>query len=72
MFYSVTRVMGELVTMEDPFGEITVTTTEFFDYDVQENDVAVFENEIFSLAKEETENRKKANYDRIQGLVNRE
>lgn len=70
MFYSVTLINGELVTLDDPFSEVTVTTLDFFDYDVKENDIVTFENGKFSFDKVETDRIKKENFDRVQALAN--
>ena len=47
MFYSIIQVKGQFIVTEDPFGEIQVFANNFFDYEVQENDlVCVYDIEF--------------------------
>lgn len=71
MYYSVMRVNGTMVTMEDPYGDVQVFSKEFFDYEVQENDLVYLENQMFHYAAEATQAEQKKNYDRMQKLFKR-
>ncbi|MEG2929417.1 MAG: DUF3006 domain-containing protein [Oscillospiraceae bacterium] len=71
MYYSIISINSGIVTMEDPFCEMTITTADMFDYTPRENDIVTFSNEIFSFDKEETDRRKAENYERMQRLINK-
>ncbi|MBR5251708.1 MAG: hypothetical protein IKV52_02680 [Oscillospiraceae bacterium] len=71
MYYSVIRVQDPMILLEDSFGDLQVFTKDFFDWDVQENDLAYLENGMFHLAKEETEKTKQENFDRMNSLFDK-
>ena len=71
MYYSVIRTAGEIILLEDPDGDVQTFTKDFFDYEVQENDLVYLQNGIFHYAKEETERVKKENFSRLQNLFNK-
>ncbi|MEG1800729.1 MAG: hypothetical protein RR162_08890 [Oscillospiraceae bacterium] len=72
MYYSIISINNGIVTMEDPFCEVTITTSQMFDYTPEENDVVTLEGELFVFAKEETQRRKTENYERLQRLIARD
>ena len=71
MFYSIVQVKGPMVLTEDPYGELQVFAKDFFDYEVQENDLVYLRDGMFHYAKEETEKVKQQNYDLMQDLFNK-
>ena len=71
MYYSVIQVKGRIVIMEDPFGDIQVFTNDFFDYDVQENDLVYLKDRMFHKAEEQTEETQKENFDKMQELFDK-
>ncbi|MBE6878564.1 MAG: DUF3006 domain-containing protein [Ruminococcaceae bacterium] len=71
MFYSIIQIKGPMILTEDSFGELQVFAREFFDYDVQENDIVCLKDGMFHYAEEETKKRKQQNFDRMQELFNR-
>lgn len=71
MYYSVIRVNGPVVVMEDPYGDIQVFTKDFFDFDVQENDLAYLENHMFHKAQAATEEKQQQNFDKMQQLFDK-
>ena len=71
MFYSIVQIKGPMILTEDSFGDLQVFAREFFDYDVQENDLVYLKDGMFHYAKEETEKIKQENFDRVQDLFNR-
>jgi len=71
MFYSIVQIKGPMILTEDSFGDLQVFAREFFNYDVQENDIVYLKDGMFHYAEEETEKRKQQNFDRMQELFNR-
>jgi len=71
MFYSVVQIKGPMILTEDSFGDLQVFSREFFDYDVQENDLVYLKDGMFHYAEEETEKVKQENFDRVQDLLNK-
>ena len=71
MFYSIIQVKGQFIITEDPFGEIQVFTNDFFDYEVQENDLVYLEGGMFHKAEEETLKTQEENYNKMQDLFNK-
>ena len=71
MFYSIVQIKGPMILTEDSFGDLQVFAREFFDYDVQENDLVYLKDGMFHYAKEETEKIKRENFDRVQDLFNK-
>ncbi len=71
MFYSIVQIKGPMILTEDSFGDLQVFAREFFDYDVQENDLVYLRDGMFHYAEEETKNRKQQNFDRMQDLFDR-
>ena len=69
MYYSVIRVNGPIVVMEDPLGDVQVFSKEFFDFDVQENDLAYLENHMFHKAEEKTKQIQQENFEKMQNLL---
>ena len=72
MFYSIVQVKGPMVLTEDFYGELQVFAKDFFDYDVQENDVVYLKDGMFHYSAEETERVKSENFDRMQDLLSDE
>lgn len=71
MYYSVIQIKNNvMVLLEDSFGDLEVFAREFFDYDVQENDLVYLENGMFHYAEEATQQAKEDNYNRMQQLLN--
>jgi len=71
MFYSVIQIKGKMVLTQDPYGDLQVFTDDFFDYEVEENDLVYLENGMFHHAKEATEKTKQENYDKMQQLFDK-
>ena len=71
MFYSVVQVKGPMVLTEDFYGELQVFAKDFFDYDVQENDMVYLKDGMLRYAKEATEQQQAENYDRMNSLFDR-
>ncbi len=68
MYYSVIRVNGPIVVMEDPMGDVQVFSKDFFDYEVQENDLVYLENRMFHKAEEQTQQTQQENFEKMQNL----
>ena len=71
MFYSIIQVKGQFVVTEDPFGEIQVFANNFFDYEVQENDLVYLKDVMFPKAEEETLKVQEENYNKMQDLFDK-
>ena len=71
MFYSIIQVKGQFIVTEDPFGEIQVFTNDFFDYEVQENDLVYLKDGMFHKAEEETLKTQEENYNKMQDLFDK-
>ena len=71
MFYSIVQVKGPMVLTEDFYGELQVFAKDFFDYDVQENDIVYLKDGMFHYSKEETEKIKQQNFDRMNSLFDK-
>lgn len=69
MYYSVVQVNGPIILLEDPSGDLQTFTSDFFEYDVKENDLVYLQNGKFYFAQEETERVKKQNFDRLNRLI---
>ena len=72
MFYSIIQVKGPMVLTMDDYGELEVYAKDFFDYDVQENDIVFLKDGMFHYSAEETERVKSENFDRMQDLLSDE
>lgn len=70
--YSVIQVKQHTVLMQDDYGDLQVFTKDFFDYDVQENDIVFLSGGMFRFSQEETDRIKQQNFDRMQSLLNEE
>ena len=70
--YSVIQVKQDMVLMEDDYGDLQVFTKDFFDYDVQENDIVFLSEGMFHFSQEETDRIKQQNFDRMQSLLDEE
>lgn len=71
MFYSIVQIKGPMVLTEDDFGDLQVFAKDFFDYDVQENDVVYLKDGMLRYSEEETLKRKQQNFDKMQDLFDR-
>ena len=69
MYYSIVQVKGPMVLTMDDYGELQVFAKDFFDYDVQENDIVFLKDGMFHFAEEETNRIKQQNFDRMQNLL---
>ena len=54
MFYSVVQIKGPMILTEDSFGDLQVFSKEFFDYEVNENDIVYLKDGMFHYSEEET------------------
>ncbi len=70
--YSVIQVKQQTVLLQDDYGDLQVFTKDFFDYDVQENDIVFLSGGMFHFSQEETDRIKQQNFDRMQSLLDEE
>lgn len=70
--YSVIQVKQHTVLLQDDYGDLQVFTKDFFDYDVQENDIVFLSEGVFRFSQEETDRIKQQNFDRMQSLLDEE
>lgn len=70
MLYSIIQIKGPMVLTQDDFGDLQVFTKDFFDYDVQENDLVYLKDGMLHYS-EETEKVKQLNYDRVQDMFDK-
>lgn len=71
MFYSVVQIKGPMILTEDSFGDLQVFSKEFFDYEVNENDIVYLKDGMFHYSEEETKKVQKENFDRMSNLFSK-
>lgn len=71
MFYSVVQIKGPMILTEDSFGDLQVFSKEFFDYEVNENDIVYLKDGMFHYSEEETKKVQQENFDRMSNLFSK-